>query len=142
MILNCKGSAFAKLQLHQSELLANEEKSVQHLVELLGGHWGKIGLEKQYEDAERALFNTHQLKDESNDSYLARSDVSWSKLLTRKLTLKDLHAFTLLRGSNLSPEDKKKVILESDNSLDLSIYLSIYLSNISSLSFLLYSNPI
>ena len=104
-----RGPAFAKLQLHQSELLANEEKSVQHLVELLGGHWGKIGLEKQYEDAERALFNTHQLKDESNDSYLARSDASWSKLLTRKLTLKDLHAFTLLRGSNLSPEDKKKV---------------------------------
>jgi hypothetical protein len=27
----------------------------------LGGHWGKIGLKKQYEDAERALFNTHQL---------------------------------------------------------------------------------
>ena len=61
LILNCKGSAFARLQLHQSELLANEEKSVQHLIELLGGHWGKIGLKKQYEDAERALFNTHQL---------------------------------------------------------------------------------
>ena len=42
-ILNCKGSAFAKLQLHHSELLANEEKSAQHLIELLGGHWGKIG---------------------------------------------------------------------------------------------------
>ena len=68
LILNCQGSAFQKLQLHHSELLENREKSVKKLIQLLGGHWGKIGLEKQYEDAEQALFNTVQYPHESNDS--------------------------------------------------------------------------
>ena len=84
LILNCQGSAFDKLQLHQTELMENDEKAVQRIITLLGGHWGKIGLEKQYEDAESALFHTSQHADESNDSYLARADVAWSKLLSRK----------------------------------------------------------
>ena len=118
LILNCQGSAFDKLQLHQTELMENDEKAVQRIITLLGGHWGKIGLEKQYEDAESALFHTSQHADESNDSYLARADVAWSKLLSRKLEMKDLQAYILLRGSTLSPEEKKKVILESDQSLE------------------------
>jgi len=46
LILNCTGSAFKKLQLHQSELVVNDRKSIQRIVELLGGHWGQIDLEK------------------------------------------------------------------------------------------------
>ena len=92
LILNCQGSAFDKLQLHQTELMENDEKAVQKIISLLGGHWGKIGLEKQYEDAETALFHTTQYSDETNDSYLARSDVAWSKLLARKMSLNDLQA--------------------------------------------------
>ena len=118
LILNCQGSAFAKLQLHQADLLENDEKSVKKLIELLGGHWGRIGLERQYEEAEQALFNTTQMKDESNDSYLARADIAWSKFLAQKLSMQDLQAFVLLRGSTLTPEEKKRVILESDNSLE------------------------
>eukprot|EP00435_Cladocopium_sp_Y103_P075501 s304_g58.t2 len=118
LILNCQGSAFAKLQLHQTELMENDEKSVKRLVELLGGHWGRIGLERQYEEAEQALFNTTQLRDESNDSYLARSDIAWSKFLSQKLSMSDLQAFVLLRGSTLSSEEKKRVVLEADNSLE------------------------
>ena len=118
LILNCQGSAFAKLQLHQADLLENDEKSVRKLIELLGGHWGRIGLERQYEEAEQALFNTTQMKDESNDSYLARADIAWSKFLAQKLSMQDLQAFVLLRGSTLTPEEKKRVILESDNSLE------------------------
>ena len=87
LILNCQGSAFAKLQLHQSELLTGEESSVKRLIEILGGQWGRIPLEKQYQEAEEAIFHTIQRADESNDSFLARSDVMWSKLLARKLTL-------------------------------------------------------
>ena len=118
LILNCQGSAFSKLQLHQAELMENDEKSVRKLIELLGGHWGRIGLERQYEEAEQALFNTVQMRDESNDSFLARSDIAWSKFLAQKISMADLQAFVLLRGSTLSPEEKKKVILESDNSLE------------------------
>ena len=118
LILNCQGSAFDKLQIHKDELLENDEKAVHRLVEILGGHWGRIGLEKQYEEAEQALFHTAQLKDESNDSFLARADVAWSKLRAQKLSIEDLQAFILLRGSSLTPDDKKRVILESDNSLE------------------------
>ena len=48
LILNTTGSAFAKLQLHHTELCVNDEKGVKRLIELLGGHWGRMGLEKKY----------------------------------------------------------------------------------------------
>eukprot|EP00435_Cladocopium_sp_Y103_P004845 s4527_g1.t1 len=92
LILNTSGSAFAKLQLHHTELSNNEAKSVQKLIEYLGGQWGKTGLEKRYFDAERALFQCSQQTDESHDSYLARADVLWSKLKSQKLQLDDLQA--------------------------------------------------
>ena len=118
LILNCQGSAFSKLQLHQAELMENDEKSVRKVIELLGGHWGRIGLERQYEEAEQALYHTVQMRDESNDSFLARADIAWSKFLAQKISIQDLQAFVMLRGSTLTPEEKKKVILESDNSLE------------------------
>ncbi|CAL1168143.1 unnamed protein product [Cladocopium goreaui] len=118
LILNTSGSAFAKLQLHQEELCVNDSKGVKRLIELLGGHWGQIGLEKKYADAERALFQCTQKSDESHDSFLARADILWTKLRTQKLQIEDLQAYITLRGSLLSSEDKKRVILESDASLE------------------------
>ena len=118
LILNTSGSAFAKLQLHHEELCVNEEKGIKRLIELLGGHWGQIGLERRYADAEKALFQCNQQGDESHDSYLARADILWTKLLTQKLLLEDLQAYVTLRGSMLTQEEKKRVILDSDNSLE------------------------
>ena len=118
LILNAQGTAFQKLQIHHAELMANEAKSVRRVIELLGGQWGRIPLEQQYEDAEKALYQTVQQPDETNDSFLARADVLWSKLLARKMSLEELHAYCLLRGSQLNPEDKKRVIIESDTSLE------------------------
>ena len=118
LILNTQGSAFQTLQLHHAELMVNEEKSVTRLVELLGGQWGRIGLEQQYQDVENALYHTTQRADESHDSFLARADVLWSKAVSRKLSLSDLQAFVTLRGSLLSPEEKKRVILDADQSLE------------------------
>ena len=108
LILNTTGSAFQKLQLHQAELLTGEESAIKKLIELLGGQWGRVPLAKKYEEAEIALFHTQQHGDETNDSYLARADVNWSKLLAQKTTLADLQAFITLRGSSLTAEDKKK----------------------------------
>eukprot|EP00435_Cladocopium_sp_Y103_P007040 s2925_g2.t1 len=90
LILNCTGSAFLKLQLHQKELLVNDRASIKKLVELLGGHWGRIGLEKKYEHAERALYRC---------------------------------IYVTLRGSTLSSEDEKKVLVDADvaGSGDLSV---------------------
>ena len=118
LILGTTGTAFSKLQLHYQELCVNDEKGVQRLIELLGGHWGKTGLEKRYSDAEKALFQCQQLSDESHDSFLARADVLWTKLMSQKLSLEDLQAYVTLRGSLLSVEDKKRVIIDSDNSLE------------------------
>ena len=91
------------------------------MIELLGGHWGKTGLEKRYADAERALFQCSQQADESHDSYLARADVLWSKLKAQKLQVNDLQAYITLRGAQLTSEDKKRIILDSDSSLEGSL---------------------
>ena len=109
LILGCKGTAFQKLQIHQTELLKGDEECVRKLVEYLGGQWGKIPLERQYEDAEQALFHTTQKPDEANDSYLARADVMWSRLLARKMSLSDIQAYVVLRGSLLTAEEKKEL---------------------------------
>lgn len=113
LILGTSGSAFQKLQLHQSELLKNDRKVIPKLVELLGGQWGRVPLEKAYECAEKALFRCQQRSDESNDSYLARADVMWSELLIKNMTLQQVQAYVVLRGSLLSAEDKKRVLVES-----------------------------
>ena len=108
--------------MHNSNCIAqssvNDAKQVPKLIELLGGHWGKTRLEKRYADAERALFQCSQQQDESHDSYLARADVLWSKLKSQKLQLDDLQAYITLRGAQLSSEDKKRIILDSDSSLE------------------------
>ena len=96
----------------------NDPKSMTKLIELLGGQWGRIGLEQQYQDIENALYYTTQKVDESHDSFLARAEVLWSKALARKLSIADLQAFVTLRGSLLSPDEKKRVILDADQSLE------------------------
>eukprot|EP00434_Breviolum_minutum_P005586 symbB.v1.2.004926.t1/scaffold281.1/size241006/7 len=113
LILNTKGSAFQKLQIKQDELLKNDVKCVQRLVELVGGQFGQIPLERRYEFAERALFRCTQKNDESHDSYLARADVAWSEVISRGVKLEELQAYVVLRGSLLSAEDKKRVLVEA-----------------------------
>ena len=114
LILNCSGSAFKKPQLHQAELTQKDKESIQRIIELLGGHWGLIDLEQRYEYAERALYKCAQKSDESADSYLARADIMWTELNSKKLQLSDLQAYVTLRGSVLSAEDKKRVLLDAD----------------------------
>ena len=121
LILNTKGTAFQKLQIHQTELLSGEEASIHKLVELLGGQWGRIPLERQYEDAEQAIYHTLQKTDETNDSFLARADILWSRLLARKITIADLQAYIVLRGSQLSADEKKKVIMDSETTGSLTM---------------------
>ena len=55
-------------------------------------------LEKKYEAAERALFRSIQKADESNDSYLARSDVARAELLSQQpqMKLEELQAYISL----------------------------------------------
>eukprot|EP00435_Cladocopium_sp_Y103_P010407 s1891_g2.t1 len=121
LILNTSGTAFQKLQLNREKLLTNDKSGIQLLVSLLGGQWGKVNLEKKYDVVERALFKCIQRQDESNDSFLARCDVHWSELKSKKIDLDEVHAYILLRGSLLNTEDKKRVILESGGDKDGSL---------------------
>ena len=119
LILKTSGSALIQtLQIHHAELMDNDPKSMTKLIELLGGQWGRIGLEQQYQDIENALYYTTQKVDESHGSFLARAEVLWSKALARKLSIADLQAFVTLRGSLLSPDEEKRVILDADQSLE------------------------
>ena len=114
LILGTSGAAFQKLQLQRSDMMTGDQKGVERLVTILGGQWGKISLEKKYETFEKAIYRCQQRNDESNDSYLARADVLWTELLASKVSLPELRAYAILRGSQLSAEDKKRVILESE----------------------------
>ena len=114
LILGTSGTAFQKLQLNSEEVTKNEKKSISTIIQLLGGQWGQIPLEKRYEAAERALFRCQQRSDETNDSYLARADVLWQELINKSFKIEDLQAYITLRGSNLSSDDKKRVLLESE----------------------------
>ena len=114
LVLNTAGTAFQKLQQHQVEVTVNDKKAVKRIIELLGGTWGQIPLERRFESAEKALFRCQQKSDESNDSYIARSEVLWQDLLSKEMKLEELQAYVVLRGSQLSSEDKKRIILDSD----------------------------
>eukprot|EP00435_Cladocopium_sp_Y103_P029874 s473_g7.t1 len=113
LILGCKGTAYQKLQLLRAEVLTGDAKGIQRLVEIVGGTWGQIPLEKKFELAEKALFRSAQRADETSDSYLSRCDVTWTELLAKKVDLKELQAYIVLRGSKLGAEDKKRVIVET-----------------------------
>ena len=118
LVLNTTGTAFQKLQLNRDKLMTGDKAGVELLVSLLGGQWGKINLERKYEIVEKALFKCVQRQDESNDSFLARCDVVWSELKAKKIDLDAVHAYIVLRGSLLSTDDKKRVIVESESTKD------------------------
>lgn len=77
-----------------------------------------MALEKRFETVERALYQCTQKPDQSNDSFLARADIMWSELLAKNLTMKEIQAYIILRGSQLSGDDKKRVLVESGAEAD------------------------
>ena len=64
IVLNSKGTAYQKLQLHAAEILVNDLKGIRRIVELVGGAWGQVPLEKTYELIEKAFFRCSQKADE------------------------------------------------------------------------------
>ena len=86
---------------------------MQKLLELVGGTWGQVTLEHRFELVEKALYRCNQKADETGDSFIARVDVIWTELLTKDMSLEQIMSYVLLRGSRLSAEDKKRVLVES-----------------------------
>ena len=113
IILNCRGTAFKKLQLRQSEILTGEKTGILKAIEILGGTYGQVALEQKFEVVERAIYRCLQKSDEASDSFLARADISWTELIAKKVSLEEVQAYVILRGSKLNSEDKKRVLVES-----------------------------
>ena len=111
-----EGAAFQKVARLDGAKLQSKQ-GVQYLVEALGGQWGRLGAEEKYDLFERALYTVVQKGDESNNSYLARHDIAFEDLESKGVTIKDIRAYILVRQSTLSPEDRKKIIM--DNAGDL-----------------------
>ena len=119
MALLAEGTAFKQLtRIAPSKLQAEDTSGVEAIVAALGGTWGQTKLESKYEYFERSLFGTTQKQDESNDSYMARHDCNWEELLSQNTTLNEVRAYVLLRQSGLSPEDRKKIVVEQGGVLD------------------------
>ena len=116
--LLCKGSAFQKvLRIQPEKLKVNSLEGVKLIVKTLGGVWGKTVLEDRYEKFERAIYGISQKADESNESYMARHEILFEDMLAQGSSINDVRAYCLLRNSALSPEDKKRVLIEAKGDL-------------------------
>ena len=111
-----EGVAFQKVSRMDPAKLKSKD-GVRHLVEALGGAWGRLASEERYDMFEKALYMTVQKADESNDSYLARHDAAFEDLMSAKVSLEEVRAYILVRQSLLQSEDRKKVILDSEGAL-------------------------
>ena len=111
-----EGAAFQKVSGISPEKLKSPD-GVNILAEQLGGSWGRLQVEDKFHYFEQAILQTQQKHDETNDSYIARHDAQFEELLSRKVGLEEVRVYVLLRHSQLAPEDKKRVIIESKGDL-------------------------
>ena len=118
-VLNLRGTAFDQAALKPELVATQDETALKNIVAMVGGSWGKTALAEKYEIVEKAIFQLQQISDESADSYLARSDVIWAKMLRKNLTLAELQSYVLLRGSKLREEDRRRVVTDSGGTLEL-----------------------
>ena len=117
--LQCEGSAFKKVSsLPVDKLKSTDDSGVKLLVATLGGSWGKTAVEQQYDTFEKAIFGTTQKADETNDSYLARHDIHFEELLAQGVSLEEIRAYILLRQSSLTPDDRKRIVVELGGKLE------------------------
>jgi len=87
-------------------------------VQALGGQWGRLASEEKLNYFERALYLVHQKPDESHDSYLARHDAAFEDLISQKVSLEEVRAYILLRQSLLTPDERKRIIMEKGGNLN------------------------
>ena len=107
LMLGCKGTAYQKLQLHCTE----PPKGIRKLVELVGGRGDRFPLKRSMRFVEEGRVQK-QNPDEISDSFISRSDVAWTELEAKGINLSEIRSYILLRGSRLSSEDKKRVLVE------------------------------
>ena len=123
--LQAEGAAFQKLvRLDPSKLKVQSLDGIKLVVSTLGGTWGQSKTEHKYERFERAIYSTIQKSDETYSSYVARHEVQYEDMLALGATLEEMRAYILLRNSGLDPDDKKRIIVDAQGTLDYSKIVS------------------
>ena len=117
--LQAEGAAFQKLvRLDPGKLKVQSLDGIKLVVSTLGGTWGQSKTEHKYERFERAIYSTIQKSDETYSSYVARHEVQYEDMLSLGATLEEMRAYILLRNSGLDPDDKKRIIVDAQGTLD------------------------
>ena len=111
----CRGTAWGQVKNLQSDELTDPVDGVKNLLAALST-WEESTEMKTYEQFERAIYKTAQKTDESSMSYVNRLQVAMDELGAK--SVKEFHAFLLLRQSALNPEDKKRVLTMTNGDMD------------------------
>ena len=115
LALLCKGTAWDKVKQLDKAKLASED-GVKLILQALK-RWEEPSEQVDFDKYEMALFKTVQLADETNQSYLNRLDVAFGEL-GPEITLAKIQGYIILKNSQLSMEDKKKVVMMTGGSME------------------------
>ena len=118
LALLCKGTAWSQVKQIDASKLTDPESGVTTLLKALET-WDESAELQTYEKFEKAIYRTLQKQDESTMSFVNRLGVAFHDL-GDTMTIKQLHAFILLRQSALTAEDKRKVITLSGGDMEVS----------------------
>ena len=102
-----KGTAWHQVRAVSANLLTDADNGVKHFLSALSS-WDLF---------EKAIYKTYQKADESTQSFVNRLNVAFHDV-GLDTTLKTVRAFVLLKQSNLSMEDKKKVLTITSGVMD------------------------
>ena len=111
----CKGTAWGQVRAIPPEQLTDETNGVKNLLAALAS-WEETSEMRTYELFEKAMYRTTQRSDESFMSYVNRLQVAMNDL--GNVTVKQCHAFLLLRQSALTAEDRKRVLTMTGGDMD------------------------
>eukprot|EP00435_Cladocopium_sp_Y103_P040180 s2038_g10.t2 len=112
LALLCKGTAWSQVKTIAPEKFTSPEDGVKNLLKALEV-WQESEELQTYDQFEKAFYKVSQKGDESVVSFVNRLNVAFNEV-GDETTVKQVKAFVLLRQSNLSPEDKRRVISMAD----------------------------
>ena len=113
----CRGTAWNQVRTIPPEKLVDPTNGVKVFLQSLST-WEESEEMVTFEKFERAMYKILQKSDESTMSFVNRLGVAFAEI-GDSVTVKDFHAFILLRQSNLSPDDKKKVLTMTGGRMEI-----------------------
>ena len=112
----CKGTAWSQVRALDPEKLTHPTDGIKLLLQALSS-WEESEEMATYEKFEKVMYRISQKSDESTTSFVNRLGVAFAEL-GDTVTVKDFHAFVLLRQSCLSVDDKKKILTMTNGKME------------------------